>query len=145
MGRHGWENFAALAMQGLASNHSKIPAMFPVSTLAKFSMWQDMNSSEPVQAQGALWAEVWRHEAVNPAGFPSCESAVALSEGLGMWDADLRRNFQAGQEGAGEAEGGCGRALPGGGHAPRQDGAHAPAQYACPARVPAGQRHTSPV
>ena len=93
VGRHGWENFAALAMEGLASNHSKIPAMFPIATLAKFSMWRDMNASKPALAQGTLWAEIWRHEAINPAGFPSCETAIDLSEGLGKWDADLRQNF----------------------------------------------------
>jgi hypothetical protein len=93
VGRHGWENFAALAMKGLASNHSKIPAMFPVETLAKFSMWQDMNVSSPSHAQGTLWAEIWRHEAVHPAGFPSCETAIDLTEQLGAWDQHLRRNF----------------------------------------------------
>ena len=93
IGRHGWENFAALAMAGLESNHSKIPAMFPVSTLAKFSMWQDMNASKPVLAQGTLWAEIWRHEAINPAGFPSCETAIDLAIDLGNWDEDLRRSY----------------------------------------------------
>lgn len=93
IGRHGWENFAALAMAGLESNHSKIPAMFPVSTLAKFSMWQDMNASKAVLAQGTLWAEIWRHEAINPAGFPSCETAIDLAIDLGNWDEDLRRSY----------------------------------------------------
>ena len=65
-GRHGWENFAALEMQGLTSNHSKIPAMFPVSTLAKFSMWQDMNSTKPVQAQ-VLY--LWPHFLLFCGGF----------------------------------------------------------------------------
>jgi hypothetical protein len=93
VGRHGWENFAGLAMVGLESNRSKIPAMFPVSTLAKFSMWQDMNASNPVLAQGTLWAEIWRHEAINPSGFPSCETASDLAIDLGSWDKDLRAVF----------------------------------------------------
>ena len=67
--------------------------MFPVSTLAKFSMWLDMNSSKPTQTQGTLWAEIWRHEAVNTAQFPSCETAAALAEDLGTWDSGLRRHF----------------------------------------------------
>lgn len=92
-GRHGWENFAPLAMRSLLYNHSSIPAMFPMSTLAKFSMWRDMNSSMPTQTQGTLWAEVWRHEAVDTAKFPSCVTPAALAEDLGVWDAGLRSNF----------------------------------------------------
>ena len=43
--RHGWENFAALAMTSLPTDRSSVPAMYPIPQLAHFSMFADLNST----------------------------------------------------------------------------------------------------
>jgi hypothetical protein len=93
-GRHGWENFAPLSMASLLANKSKIPSMFPLSTLAKFSLYVDMNESKPTTPQGTLWAEIWRHEAIDTSAYPSCETPTNLAEDLRKWDEQLRAGFK---------------------------------------------------
>lgn len=95
-GRHGWENFAALAMPALPFNHSKIPSMYPIDLLANYSMFLDVNSTEPMQEQQAtLWAEVWRFEATNLSYAPACVAPNVLRSQLKAWDSSLRRDFKA--------------------------------------------------
>jgi hypothetical protein len=92
-GRHGWENFAPLAMQSLPMNHSDVPSMFPLTTLAKFSVWADMNATSPRVPQHTLWAETWRNEAVNASLQPSCVPPDELAAAMAQWDRDIRSAF----------------------------------------------------
>ena len=92
--RHGWENFAGLAMKSLPFNHSSVPSLYPIPVLANFSMFADLNSTAPVSPQGTLWAEVWRFEAVNTSTAPACDSPATLQAHLRRWDSDLRTNYK---------------------------------------------------
>lgn len=92
-GRHGWENFAPLAMASLPHNLSNIPSMYPLGTLANFSLFTDMLSERPVQPQGTLWVEIWRNEATNASREPACTNAASLDEELRRWDEAIQQVY----------------------------------------------------
>jgi hypothetical protein len=96
-GRHGWENYAPLAMPSLPRHHTQIPGMYPVQPdLARNSMFADLNATGGACAQptGSLWAEIWRDEAIAPDAVPSCEARRGgLRADLALWDSQLRSNY----------------------------------------------------
>jgi hypothetical protein len=100
--RHGWEDFAPIAYGGLRTNTSEIPSMYPIPLLANFSTRVPAEPPAAGAPTGALWAEIWRAEALNVSLMPACVEPTVLKAQLGAWDEQLRRDFRLALEAASE-------------------------------------------
>ena len=68
--------------------------MYPIPLLANFSTRVPAQPPAIGAPLGALWAEVWRAEALNVSLMPACVAPATLKAQLGAWDEQLRRDFR---------------------------------------------------